>query len=193
MNTEITLVGNLVDDPILRFTSTGRSVANFRVASTPRYPDRATGEWKDGATLFLTCNVWGTQGEHCAESLLRGTEVIVRGRLKQRSYETREGERRTVYEIEADVVGPTLRRATATITKIQRTTAPAPGSHGAPTGPDGSFGQPSPADTGAPADPWASPASPGSPAGPWNPAHAPVPAGTATNTGYANNGVKPPF
>jgi single-strand DNA-binding protein len=116
-DTQITIVGNLVDDPQLRYTPTGNAVANFRVASTPRFMDRATNEWKDGDSLFLTCNVWRQPAENVAESLQRGMRVIVSGRLRQRSYETREGEKRTVYEIEVDEVGPSLRNASAKVTK----------------------------------------------------------------------------
>jgi single-strand DNA-binding protein len=119
-DTVITLVGNLVDDPELRFTPSGAAVANFRLASTPRTYDRQSGEWKDGETLFLTCNVWRQAAENVAESLQRGMRVVVQGRLKQRSYETREGERRTVYEVEVDEVGPSLRNATAKVTKTTR-------------------------------------------------------------------------
>ncbi|MEQ7127517.1 single-stranded DNA-binding protein [Actinopolymorpha sp. B11F2] len=119
-DTIITLVGNLVDDPELRFTPSGAAVSNFRLASTPRTYDRQSGEWKDGETLFLTCNVWRQAAENVAESLQRGMRVVVQGRLKQRSYETREGERRTVYEIEVDEVGPSLRNATAKVTKTTR-------------------------------------------------------------------------
>jgi single-strand DNA-binding protein len=119
-DTQLTIVGNLVEDPNLRFTPSGQAVASFRVASTPRYMDRQTNEWKDGESLFLTCNVWRQAAENVAESLQRGMRVIVQGRLKQRSYETREGEKRTVYEIEADEVGPSLRNATAKVVKTQR-------------------------------------------------------------------------
>ncbi|MBM7784306.1 single-stranded DNA-binding protein [Tenggerimyces flavus] len=119
-DTVITLVGNLVDDPELRFTPSGAAVANFRLASTPRTYDRQSGEWKDGDTLFLTCNVWRQAAENVAESLQRGMRVVVQGRLKQRSYETREGEKRTVFEVEVDEVGPSLRSATAKVTKTQR-------------------------------------------------------------------------
>ena len=119
-DTVITLVGNLVDDPELRFTPSGAAVAKFRMASTPRYLDKATNEWKDGESLFLTCNVWRQAAENVAESLQRGMRVIVQGRLKQRSYETKEGEKRTVYEVEVDEVGPSLRSATAKVNKTQR-------------------------------------------------------------------------
>ncbi len=117
--TTITVVGNLTDDPELRFTPSGAAVAKFRIASTPRTLDRQSGEWKDGEPLFLACNIWRDAAEHVAESLQRGARVIVQGRLRQRSYETREGEKRTVYELEVDEIGPSLRYATA---KIQKTT-----------------------------------------------------------------------
>lgn len=119
-DTQITLVGNLVDDPELRFTPSGAAVAKFRVASTPRFLDRQSGEWKDGDSLFLTCNVWRQAAENVAETLQRGMRVIVQGRLRQRSYETQQGEKRTVYEIEVDEVGPSLRNATAKVTKTAR-------------------------------------------------------------------------
>ncbi|MBB6121708.1 single-stranded DNA-binding protein [Nocardiopsis algeriensis] len=118
--TQITLVGNLVDDPELRFTPSGAAVANFRVASTPRTFDRQSGEWKDGESMFLTCTVWRQYAENVAESLQRGMRVIVQGRLKQRSYETQQGEKRTVFEIDVEEVGPALRSATAKVTKTQR-------------------------------------------------------------------------
>ncbi|GAA2125455.1 single-stranded DNA-binding protein [Actinomadura napierensis] len=119
-DTVITIVGNLVEDPNLRFTSSGQAVASFRIASTPRFFDRQSNDWKDGEALFLTCNVWRQAAENCAETLQRGMRVIVQGRLKQRSYETREGEKRTVFEIEVDEVGPSLRNATAKVNKTQR-------------------------------------------------------------------------
>ncbi|WP_131737311.1 single-stranded DNA-binding protein [Actinomadura roseirufa] len=119
-DTVITIVGNLVEDPNLRFTPSGQAVASFRIASTPRSFDRQSGEWKDGESLFLTCNVWRQAAENVAESLQRGMRVIVQGRLKQRSYETREGEKRTVFEVEVDEVGPSLKSATAKVNKTQR-------------------------------------------------------------------------
>ncbi|GAA3132351.1 hypothetical protein GCM10010466_23680 [Planomonospora alba] len=119
-DTQITIVGNLVDDPELRFTPAGQAVARFRVASTPRYLDKQTNEWKDGEGLFLTCNIWRQAAENVAESLQRGMRVIVQGRLRQRSYETKEGEKRTVYEVEVDEVGPSLRNATAKVNKTTR-------------------------------------------------------------------------
>ena len=119
-DTPITVVGNLVADPELRFTPAGQPVATFRVASTPRMRDAASGEWKDGDSLFLTCNVWRQAAENVAESLQRGMRVIVTGRLKQRNYETKEGEKRTVYEIEVDDVGPSLRNASAKVNRASR-------------------------------------------------------------------------
>ena len=151
-DTVITLVGNLVDDPDLRFTPSGAAVANFRVASTPRFLDRQSGEWKDGESLFLTCSVWRQAAENVAESLQKGMRVIVQGRLKQRSYETREGEKRTVFEIDVDEVGPSLKSATAKVAKTQRSGA---GSFGGQGGGQ-SGGQSSSQSGGQPADPWAS-------------------------------------
>ena len=119
-DTNITMIGNLVDDPELRFTPSGAAVAKFRVASTPRYLDKNTNEWKDGDSLFLQCNIWRQAAENVAESLTKGMRVIVSGRLKQRSYETKEGEKRTVFEVEVDEVGPSLRNATAKVTKATR-------------------------------------------------------------------------
>jgi single-strand DNA-binding protein len=127
-DTQITIVGNLVDDPELRFTPSGQPVARFRVASTPRFLDKTTNEWKDGDSLFLTCNVWRQAAENVAESLQRGMRVIVSGRLRQRSYETQQGEKRTVFEVEVDDVGPSLLRASAKVTRAQR------------SGGDGNFG-----------------------------------------------------
>ncbi|MFC8954186.1 single-stranded DNA-binding protein [Streptomyces sp. NPDC057101] len=115
--TVITVVGNLVDDPELRFTPSGAAVAKFRIASTPRTFDRQTNEWKDGESLFLTCSVWRQAAENVAESLQRGMRVVVQGRLKQRSYDDREGVKRTVYELDVEEVGPSLKNATAKVTK----------------------------------------------------------------------------
>src|SRR5450432_309904 len=147
-DTAITIVGNLVGDPELRDTPTGQAVATFRVASTPRFLDKQTNEWKDGDSLFLSCNVWRQVAENVAESLQRGMRVIVSGRLRQRSYETKEGEKRTVYEIEVDEVGPSLRNASAKVVKSNRATGGQPASGG-----QGGHGgaSPRPAD-----DPWAS-------------------------------------
>jgi single-strand DNA-binding protein len=121
-DTPITICGNLVADPELRFTPAGQPVAKIRVASTPRYLDKSTNEWKDGDGLFLTCNIWRQMAENVAESLVRGMRVVVSGRLRQRSYETKEGEKRTVYEVEVDDIGPSLKSASAKVTKATRTT-----------------------------------------------------------------------
>ena len=115
--TTITLVGNLTADPELRFTPSGAAVANFTVASTPRTFDRQSNEWKDGDAMFLNCAVWRQAAENVAESLQKGMRVIVQGRLKSRSYETREGERRTVFEIDVDEIGPALKYATAKVSR----------------------------------------------------------------------------
>jgi single-strand DNA-binding protein len=117
----VTVVGNLTNDPELRFTPSGQAVASFTVASSSRYLDKTTNEWKDGDPVYLRCNVWRQYAENVAESLTKGTRVIVSGRLKQRSYETREGEKRTVMELEVDDVGPALRYATAKVTRTPRT------------------------------------------------------------------------
>jgi single-strand DNA-binding protein len=119
-DTIITVVGNLTADPELRFTPSGAAVANFTVASTPRIFDRQTNEWKDGEALFMRCNVWRQAAENVAESLTRGARVVVTGRLKQRSFETKEGEKRTVVELEVDEIGPSLRYATAKVNKVSR-------------------------------------------------------------------------
>ena len=148
-DTVITLVGNLVDDPELRFTPSGAAVAKFRIASTPRYLDKQTNEWKDGESLFLTCNVWRQAAENVTESLQRGMRVIVQGRLKQRSYETKEGEKRTVYEVEVDELGPSLRNATA---KVNKTTRGGGGGFGGGQGGGGGAGG------GQADDPWSTPA-----------------------------------
>jgi single-strand DNA-binding protein len=158
-DTQITIAGNLVDDPELRFTPAGQPVARFRVASTPRFRDNATGEWKDGDSLFLTCNVWRQAAENVAESLTRGMRVIVSGRLRQRSYETKEGEKRTVYEIEADDVGPSLRNASAKVNRVARSGAGDGGGYGQRSS-GGSGGRSSGGQGGGygggDADPWAS-------------------------------------
>src|ERR1700728_5139899 len=117
-DTQITIAGNLVDDPQLRYTPTGQAVANFRTAATPRWQDRQSGEWKDGDSLFLSCNVWRQAAENVAESLQRGMRVIVQGRLRQRCYETREGEKRTVFAVEVEGGGPPRRNASATVTTL---------------------------------------------------------------------------
>jgi single-strand DNA-binding protein len=153
----ITVVGNLTNDPELRFTPSGAAVASFTVASSTRVLDKQTNEWKDGDTTFLRCNVWRQYAENVAESLQRGMRVIVNGRLKQRSYETKEGEKRTVYEIEVDDVGPALRYATAKVTKVSR---------GGP-GSGGGFGGGGPAEGAAADDPWSTPAAGSSAGGSW--------------------------
>jgi single-strand DNA-binding protein len=165
-DTTITIIGNLVADPELRYTPTGQAVANFRVASTPRYMDRNTNEWKDGESLFLSCNVWRQAAENVAESLQRGMRVIVSGRLRQRSYETKEGEKRTVYEVEVDEVGPSLRNASAKVIKSTRS-----GAGSGFGGPSGQGGQGGYGGGGRPSDdPWA--------------------ADTATDNGFSD---EPPF
>jgi single-strand DNA-binding protein len=152
-DTQITIAGNLVDDPELRFTPAGQPVARFRVASTPRFRDNSTGEWKDGDSLFLTCNVWRQAAENVAESLTRGMRVIVSGRLRQRSYETKEGEKRTVYEVEVDDVGPSLRNASAKVNRVARSG----GDGGYGGGQRSSGGRPSGGQGGgSEPDPWAS-------------------------------------
>ncbi|RBM05554.1 single-stranded DNA-binding protein [Streptomyces sp. PT12] len=156
--TVITVVGNLVDDPELRFTPSGAAVAKFRVASTPRIFDRQTNEWRDGESLFLTCSIWRQAAENVAESLTKGTRVVVQGRLKQRSYEDRDGVKRTVFELDVEEVGPSLRNATAKVTR-----AAGRGGQGGGGGWGGGGGQGGGGPQGgAPAgDPWAT----GAPAG----------------------------
>lgn len=117
----ITVIGNLTSDPELRFTPSGKAVANFTVASTPRKRNNATGEWEDGQAIFLRCTIWQQPAENVAESLTRGARVVVQGRLQQRSFETREGEKRTVVELDVDEIGPSLRYATAKMNKVTRT------------------------------------------------------------------------
>lgn len=151
--TIITVVGNLTDDPELRFTPSGAAVANFTVASTPRTFNRQSGSWEDGEAMFLRCSVWRQAAENVAESLRRGMRVIVQGRLKQRSFETREGEKRTVFELEVDEVGPSMRFATAKVAKAQRSGG------GFGGGDQGAAGGAPPA-----ADPWATAPQGGGPA-----------------------------
>ena len=158
--TIITIVGNLTDDPELRFTPSGAAVANFTIASTPRMFDRQTNEWKDGDALFLRCSIWRQAAENVAESLQRGMRVVAQGRLRQRSFETREGEKRTVVEMEVDEIGPSLRYATAKVSKVSRSSGGFGGGGGAPqggndpwaSGPARQGGQPASAGGG---DPWA--------------------------------------
>lgn len=180
--TVITIVGNLTADPELRFTPSGAAVADFTVASTPRAFDRASNEWKDGDTLFMRCSVWREAAENVAESLRKGMRVIVQGRLTQRSYETREGERRTVVELQVDEVGPSLRRAKAQVTRQQ---APAGGQGGYAQG--GGYGQPAQGGYNAPQGGGYGQGSYGAPAGgqpgdPWS-----------TGGGAASFGDEPPF
>jgi single-strand DNA-binding protein len=179
-DTQITVVGNLVDDPELRFTPSGAAVANFRIASTPRTFDRQANEWKDGEALFLSCSVWRQAAENVAESLQKGMRVVVQGNLRSRQYETREGEKRTVFEIQVDEVGPSLRYATAKVTRTQRSGG---SSYGGGQQGGGSGG---PSDN----DPWATPAqSQGAPAGGAG-------GGAPANDPWATPGVssdEPPF
>ena len=156
-DTTITVVGNLTADPELRFTPSGAAVANFTVASTPRIYDRQSGEWKDGEALFLRCNIWREAAENVAESLTRGARVIVSGRLKQRSFETREGEKRTVVEVEVDEIGPSLRYATAKVNKASRSGGGG-GGFGAGGGGGGGGSRQAPAaqPSGGGDDPWGS-------------------------------------
>ncbi|HEV7208258.1 MAG TPA: single-stranded DNA-binding protein [Mycobacteriales bacterium] len=160
--TVITVIGNLTGDPELRFTPSGAAVANFTVASTPRMLDKATNEWKDGDALFMRCAIWRQAAENVAESLTRGARVIVSGRLKQRSYETKEGEKRTVVELDVDEIGPSLKYATAKVNKTTRgggsggfgsSGGSGGGGYGASTGSGGSGSESSSAD-----DPWSTPA-----------------------------------
>ena len=160
--TTITVIGNLTNDPELRFTPSGSAVANFTIASTPRTFDRQSNEWKDGETLFLRASVWREAAENVAESLTKGTRVIVSGRLKSRSYETKEGEKRTVIELEVDEIGPSLRYANAKVNRTQRSG----GQAGQANGGFGNQGNTSPAgQSTAQDDPWATPAT--STAGGW--------------------------
>ena len=159
--TTITIIGNLVDDPDLRFTPSGAAVANFRIASTPRTFDRQTNEWKDGETLFMSCAVWRQAAENVAESLQRGMRVIVSGRLKARSFETREGEKRTVFEIDVDEVGPSLRSATAKVTRASRSGGEGGYSGGNQGGASQGGASQGGASQGGANDPWAAPASSG--------------------------------
>ena len=155
-DTVITIIGNLTSDPELRWTPSGAAVANFTIASTPRTLDRQSQEWKDGEPLFLRCSVWRQAAENVAESLTRGSRVMAQGRLKQRSFETKEGENRTVIELEVDEIGPSLRYATATVTRVTRS---GDGGGGAPGGRAGA--EEALARTGGgggSSDPWGAPA-----------------------------------
>src|SRR5688572_21735111 len=148
--TVITVIGNLTSDPELRWTPSGAAVATFTIASTPRTLDRQTQEWKDGDALFLRCSVWRQAAENVAESLTRGSRVMAQGRLKQRSFETKEGEKRSVIELEVDEIGPSLRYATTTISKVSRSGGGSGGGTGADDGGAGAGRNSSP-------DPWAAP------------------------------------
>jgi single-strand DNA-binding protein len=173
--TIITVVGNLTDDPELRFTPSGAAVANFTVASTPRTFDKNSNEWVDQEAMFLRCSIWRQAAENVAESLQRGMRVVVQGRLKARTYETREGEKRTVFEVEVDEIGPSLKFATAKVNRTSRQGGGGgySGGGGAPQG--GGGAQPAAAD-----DPWATPAPAASPGGsapandPWGAPSAPA-------------------
>lgn len=174
--TTITIVGNLVDDPELRFTPSGAPVANFRIGSTPRTFDRQANEWKDGETLFLSCAAWRSLAENCAESLQRGMRVLIQGRLKSRQYETKEGEKRTVFEIDVEEIGPSLRSASAKVTKNVRSEGGGGYSGGGqqrqqPNDPWAQPGQQGGQQQSAPPnDPWATPApQQGQQGGQWTP------------------------
>ena len=156
--TVITVIGNLTADPELRWTQAGAAVADFTVASTPRTYDRNAGEWRDGDTLFMRCSVWRETAENVAESLRKGMRVIVQGRLTQRSYDTQQGERRTVVELQVDEVGPSLRRARAQVTRVQAQAASAPSASASASGGAAGWGQEAPQH-----DPWGAPAAPSEP------------------------------
>ena len=157
-DTIITVIGNLTADPELRWTQSGAAVADFTVASTPRTYDRNAGEWRDGDTLFMRCSVWRETAENVAESLRKGMRVIVQGRLTQRSYDTQQGERRTVVELQVDEVGPSLRRARAQVTRVQAQAASAPSASASASGGAAGWGQEAPQH-----DPWGAPAAPSEP------------------------------
>ena len=148
-DTVITVIGNLTADPELRWTQSGAAVADFTVASTPRTYDRNAGEWRDGDTLFMRCSVWRETAENVAESLRKGMRVIVQGRLTQRSYDTQQGERRTVVELQVDEVGPALRRARAQVTRVQAASASAPSASASASGGAAGWGREAPQH-----DPW---------------------------------------
>jgi single-strand DNA-binding protein len=181
--TVITVVGNLVDDPELRFTPSGAPVANFRIASTPRTFDKQSNEWKDGEALFLSCSIWRQAAENVAESLQKGMRVIVQGRLKQRSYETREGERRTVVELEVEEVGPSLKYATAQVNRANRG--------------GGNWGGGGQSNAPAAADPWnqpgAGPADGGSGQGSWGGNQGGAPSGGSDSAPWGGGSEEPPF
>ncbi len=189
--TVITIIGNLTNDPELRFTPSGAAVANFTVASTPRTFDRQSNEWKDGETLFMRCSVWRDAAENVAESLQRGSRVLVSGRLRSRSYETKEGEKRTVVEMEVDEVGPSLRYATAKVNKTSRGGGGGGGfgggggggfGGGAPSGGGGGYGGGQQAE-----DPWATGPSGGGSGGGFGGA------GGGSGGGFGGSQEEPPF
>jgi single-strand DNA-binding protein len=184
--TVITVVGNLTSDPELRFTPNGAAVASFTIASTPRTLDRATNEWKDGEALFLRCSIWRQAAEHVAESLQKGARVIVQGRLKQRSFETREGEKRTVIELDVEEIGPSLKYATAKVVRAARGGGGAGGGGGGfgggPSGGAGYGGAPS---GGAPAA--------GGYGGQGGQGGAPSGAGAGGGGGYSGGAVDDPW
>ena len=157
-DTVITVIGNLTADPELRWTQSGAAVADFTVASTPRTYDRNAGEWRDGDTLFMRCSVWRETAENVAESLRKGMRVIVQGRLTQRSYDTQQGERRTVVELQVDEVGPSLRRARAQVTRVQAQAASAPSASAPGSGGAAGWGR-----EATQHDPWGAPAAPSEP------------------------------
>jgi single-strand DNA-binding protein len=195
--TVITVVGNLTGDPELRFTPSGAAVANFTIASTPRNFDKQTNEWKDGDTLFLNCSIWRQAAENVAESLQKGMRVVAQGRLKQRSYETREGEKRTVVELDVEEVGPSLKYATAKVARVQRSGGGG-GYSGGGQGTQGAQGG---------EDPWASspaqggnsggqaPAPAGQQGGSWGGQQGgqQAPQGQPANDPWASSGDEPPF
>ena len=194
-DTYVTVVGNLVDDPELRFTPSGAAVANFRIASTPRAFNRQTNDWEDGEALFLSCAVWRQAAENVAESLQRGMRVVVQGRLKARSYETREGEKRTVFEIDVEEVGPSLKFATAKVVRATRSGGGGGGySGGGNQGADQGGNQ---GGSQGGNDPWATPASSGGQGG----ASQPAPSGGGSQGGgnqggndpWAGSSEEPPF
>lgn len=195
-DTTLTIIGNLTGDPELRFTPSGAAVANFTVASTPRMYDRTSGEWKDGETLFMRCSVWRDAAENVAESLGRGTRVVVSGRLKSRSYETKEGEKRTVIELEVDEIGPSLRYASAKITKTQRGSGGFGGGGGGASGQGGQGGAGGGGGYGggrADADPWATRPAGGGPSGGTGDGPQGGPAGAGGSGGGAGWGSGPSY
>ena len=203
-DTVITIIGNLTADPELRFTPSGAAVANFTVASTPRQFDRQSNEWKDGETLFMRCSVWRDAAENVAESCQRGMRVIVSGRLKSRSYETKEGEKRTVVEMDVDEIGPSLRSATAKVNKTQRGGGGGGGGFGGGQGNQGGGWSGGGAGGGQAEDPWATggaggqaaPAAGGGNLGGWNqPSGGGQPAGGQQGGGWgaAPSYDEPPF